>query len=350
MQSVSEGVWVVGDGSARGAVVRLQGGGLWVQVATPLQDLSELGEVTHIVVCDARYAAHLAGWAERYPEAQRWSVGLQGLAGLPTHTPLGERSPKQWDGQLELRQVRGSGHAEAWIVHPASQTAILPPSPGLRERWAFFGLRRHVGEAVRWLEAANVQCLVEDEGGVVRTDVAAHLRARFAWVGADGPIPPAMRFALGANPGGAACFAVALTAVIGLLAGFTMDVPSAWAGLVSALVLGDVACGLVGQSLPSTQAWWAARGAAGRATLLGLHIAHPLALALAWGSDLAPAVGLWAVAIVGAVVPRLLSIVVVVGGAVLLTDLLPGPSWWPAVYLLKLSSVIRVPNAGTRPA
>ena len=112
-----------------------------------------------------------------------------------------------------------------------------------------------------------------------------------------------------------------------------------------ALVLGDVACGLVGQSLPSTQAWWAAWGAVGRATLLVLHIAHPLALALAWGSELAPAVGLWGVAIVGAVVPRLLGIAVVLLGALLLTDLLPGPSWWPALYLLKLSSVIRLPKA-----
>ena len=344
MESLSEGVWILSDGPACGAVIRLQDGGLWVKVATPPEDLSELGEVTHLVLSDARHAAHLAGWAERYPEAQRWSVGLRGHAGLPTHTPLGDRAPKQWQGELELRQVRGSGHAEAWIVHPASLTAILPPAPGWHERWAFFGLRRHVGAAVRWLEGVELKHLVEDNNGLVQTDVSAHIRARFAWVGADGPIPPAMRFALGANPGGAGAFAVVLMAVMGLLAGVSMEAPSDGARLVTALVLGDVACGLVGQSLSSTQAWWAARGVAGRATLLGLHIAHPLALALAWGSELAPAVGLWAVAILGAVVPRVAAVVVVLVGAVLFPDVLPGPAWWPAVYLLKLSSVIRRPQ------
>ena len=343
MQALSEDVWALRAADATGTVIRLSDGRLWVCVATPPEDLSELGEVAHLVVADARHAGQLARWVERHPEARCWTVGLEGQSGLPLHTPFSPHSQNPWQGELELFLVRGSGRAEAWFVHPASGTAILPRAPDVWGRWAFFGLRRHVGAAVRWLEAAAPTTLVDDQLGVLSSDVADHLRTRFAWVGADGPIPPAMRFAVGANPGGPGAFAVALAAVVGLLAGLTTDAPSLGVRVVTALVLGDVACGAVAQSLPSTQAWWSAGGPWRRAALLGLHIAHPLVLVLFWEGSVGAALGLWAAALVAAAVPRSMGIAVVVVGAVIFGDLLPGPSWWPALYLLKLSSGVRPP-------
>jgi len=336
VEALSEGVWVLSDGLARGAVVQMSDGRLWVTVATPVAGLDELGQVAHLVVADARHAHHLPAWAERYPDAHLWSVGLGDTAGLPIHTPLADHAPAQWNGELQLRQVRGNGHSEAWFVHRNSRTAILPRAAGARERWAFFGLRRHLSAAVRWLENADVETILGDGAGLVRSDISAHLDRHFAWVGADGPIPPAMRFALGANPGGAAAFAVALAAVAGLLAGLTMEAPSMGVRLVTALVLGDVTCGVVAQSLPSTRAWWSKQPPSWRAGLLGVHIAHPLLMVVAWGGSATSAVSLWLLALVGAAVPRSLSLAVVVLGAVIFADQLPGPAWWPALYLLKL--------------
>lgn len=334
MDPTTNGVRALRRGERCGAVVDLGDGRLWVTTAT--EPVDDLGDVAHLVAATAEQAHQLSAWSVRYPEAHCWCVGIGDVGGLPIHTPLvGDRAPDRWQDQLQLRRVRGNGHAEVWFVHTPSHTAILPRAPKFRERLAFLGLRRHLAQAANWLQNSDLEAVIED-GSPPVADAHAHIEQRNAWIGADGPIPPAMRFAIGANPGGAGAFAVALTAVAGLLAGLTIDTPSLGARLVTAVVLGDLTCGVMARALPSTRSWWDARGPSWKAGLLGLHIAHPLLLIAALGGNAWAAVGLWLTALVGAAVVPPLGLAVVVVGAVVFADQLPGPAWWPALYLLKL--------------
>ncbi len=334
MDAMANDIRAIRRGDHCGAVVDLGGGRLWVTTAT--EPVDGLGNVEHLVAATAEQARQLSAWSLRYPEAHCWCGASGDGSGLPLHTPLvDDHAPDRWGNQLELRRVRGNGHAEVWFVHTSSHTAILPRAPTLRERLAFLGLRRHLSQAADWLQHSGATSVIED-GSPPVANAPAHIAHRIAWIGADGPIPPSMRFAVGANPGGAATFAVALTAVAGLLAGLTIDAPFLGARLVTAVVLGDLTCGVMARALPSTRAWWDARGPTWKAGLLGLHLAHPLLLIAALGGSAWAGIGLWLTALVGAAVVPPLGLAVVVVGAVVFAEQLPGPAWWPALYLLKL--------------
>lgn len=377
-------VYERGGSVDRATLARLPDGSVWLHAPpawTPALDawIRELGPLGHLVAATPRHAAALAEWVEHHPTARCWAparlaeqVIHRGLRPPPI-VPLSPEATSAWGGAIEARIATGNAHQHAIFRHIASGVLIVgrllearhPDAvPGLVRavgrltghppplahtpvdvQLHFLGQRRLLADTVRWATASAPSAVLPLRGPVVTTDTAHLLHDAFGWVGADGPIPPGLRFALGADPGGAVAFFVAAAITGGLLLGMDLPAPSAVARVVTALVVADIVGGVVAMSTPSTRAWWRGRGPAWIAGLLGIHIVHPLALVAVHGGSGAWGAGLWLMGLLGGALVWLwphrdsagpLAMLVVGLGAILFSADASGPGWLAGLYLLKL--------------
>lgn len=123
---------------ARMTIVRLPdddlaGGGLWIHSPIELSPLlrpqiDELGEVTHIVSPFHHHYAHLAQWAQTYPNATVWGAPKLDAATAQTklHDTLDDTPRGAWSRVLDQLVVRGNTlDNEVVFFHIPSQTLIL---------------------------------------------------------------------------------------------------------------------------------------------------------------------------------------------------------------------------------
>lgn len=114
---------------ARGVLVRLDDGMLWLHAPVPADDalldaVGALGELRHIVVPHPLFLPALAGWQARFPAA---TVALpRGLsAQVPGAQPLGDAAAPGWPGLAQLVVPGRRGLDEAAFFHGASSSLIL---------------------------------------------------------------------------------------------------------------------------------------------------------------------------------------------------------------------------------
>ncbi len=369
--------------SDRTTVVRLPNGSLWVHAPGPctpavLDGLSHLGPVGHLVAVTAAQAGHLEGWTRSFPDATCWAapavVRAAREAGfvLPPTTSLDARAAEV-DAVLDVRTARGNGHEEALFLHRPSGTLIVGGlletrhenqvpavvaalgrisghAPALATTpWAvrsrYLGQRRTLVELVRWALDARPTAVIPMRGEQVSTPPAELLAQGLGWVGADGPTPPVARFVFGANPGGAVAFFIALACAVGVLLGLDLPASSGIARFVTAIAVADMVGGVVAMSHEGTRKWWRAQGPAWITGFLGFHILQPLALVAAQGGSGAWGAGLWLTAMLGGALVWLwpsrrgalpLAMLVVGMGTMVFGADSPEPSWFAALYLLKL--------------
>jgi hypothetical protein len=115
------------------AVVRLEGGGLWIWSPIALDDalaeaLAALGPVRHLVEPNKLHHLPLADWVARYPDAQLHPP--PGLARkrreLPWQSELGDTAPAAWADRIDQVVVRGSwALEELFFFHRASSTLLV---------------------------------------------------------------------------------------------------------------------------------------------------------------------------------------------------------------------------------
>lgn len=174
LKPVTKNVWIAdGDITAmamygvkvpfttRMTVIRLRDGSLWLHSpiawnASLAKQLEALGTISHLVSPNKIHYAHIAGWAERYPEARTWaSPGVreraagQGIA-VSFSDDLESTAPSCWAAELEQLHFRGSAFMEEVVFfHRPSRTLILAdlienfhPS---KVHWAFRPLLRLAG-------------------------------------------------------------------------------------------------------------------------------------------------------------------------------------------------------------
>ncbi|HCH62365.1 MAG TPA: hypothetical protein DFR83_06140 [Deltaproteobacteria bacterium] len=367
----------------RTTVVRLPDGGLWVH-APPAwspalhEVLSTVGAVAHLVAVTPEQAAQLNSWVAQVDGVRCWAAASVVDATLDAGHPMPPVSPLDaradwWSHTIECRTARGNAHEEALFLHLPSRALIVgglletrhPGAvPGLVQWTArvtgrppalagtpvsmqlrFFGQRRTLASLVRWARSTEPSRVVPMRGALLDAPSDLLLGAGWEWVGADGPIPPMMRFALGANPGGAVAFFVALATVSGLLLGLELPAPSGISRFATALVMADILGGLVAMASPETRRWWRTRGRAWIAGSLGIHVMHPLALVAAHDGSVGWALGLWMLAMVGGMLVWLwpdrrgalpLAMFLVGFGTIFFSADAAGPVWFASVYLLKL--------------
>ena len=365
-------------GALRTTVVRLPDGGLWVHAPPAWSPafadaLSAVGELAHLVAVTPEQAAALGSWVERVEGVRCWAAPavvdatLQAGHTMPPVTPLDARTDP-WSHTVAFRTARGNAHEEALFLHLPSRTLIVgnlfetrhpqatpsivraasrltgqtPAIAGtpLAVQLRFFGQRRTLVALV-----AEPSRVVPMRGALVDAPARTVLEAGLSWVGADGPIPPAMRFALGADPGGAVAFFIVLATVMGLFLGLELDAPSGLGRLVTAVVVADIVGGLVGMANPGTRRWWRAQGPTWIAGSLGIHIVHPMALVVVYGGSAAWGAGLWLLTLLGGIVVWLwpdrrgalpLAMLIVGVGTLLFSADASGPPWFASVYLTKL--------------
>ncbi len=351
--------------------------GAWVYNPLPWSEawadaLAAMGGVRDVIAPNSYRTETLPEWAARWPEARFWAPSsTPATPGMPPTVPLRDVQPTEWRGQFAVHRVEGHGYEELLVVHRESGTLFVadliwnPPSsawkglPGLaarlsgvdrlqppgRVRGSLWGLRRGCIETAQWVVAQPVRAVVPVVGAPVVDDVAAVLRGAFAYAGPDGPIPPPMRLLLGADAGGVAGFAVSLATLGGVVLGLTGAAPHGWGRLVLAFVTADILMGVVGLSLPSTGRFWACKGPAAIAALLGLNLVPPMLLVVAFDGNAWWGALLWLTAMLGAALvwlwpradeARPLALLLVSLGAVGFGATAVGPAWLPALYLFKL--------------
>jgi hypothetical protein len=201
----------------RMAVVRLEGGDLWVWSPVGLDPelraaVAELGPVGHLVSPNKIHHLFMGEWAEAWPEARLYaSPGLARRRGdLDFAAELGDAPDPAWDGQIDQVIVGGSLVMDEVLFYhrrsstclvcdlvqrhdPAGQTGLkgflmrLDGLVGLRgstpREWraSFIG-RRRAREAARAALAWNPERLVIAHGECSETGGADVLRTGLAWL------------------------------------------------------------------------------------------------------------------------------------------------------------------------
>ena len=209
------------DYPTRMAVVRLDGGGLWLWSPVALTPELEhavraLGPVRHLVSPNKLHHLFLAEWKARFPDAKLWGTAstIARFRNLNFSGTLTDRAPPDWAGQIDQFHFDNSRFLDEVIFfHRKSRTAIIadlsqPFSEAFRERhWPHWlrWLARRVGMVEgrgyppielrltfrRRADArAKVWALIEEgpervvvaHGEIVRSGGAAYLERAFSWL------------------------------------------------------------------------------------------------------------------------------------------------------------------------
>lgn len=117
----------------RMAVIRLEGGALFVWSPTALSDelrraVDALGEVRYLIAPNSLHHLFLAEWRDAYPAARLYAApGLrQRRKDLAFDADLGDAPPAEWSGQIEQVLMRGNLiTTEVVFFHRKSGTAIF---------------------------------------------------------------------------------------------------------------------------------------------------------------------------------------------------------------------------------
>lgn len=118
---------------ARMTIVRLPSGELWVHSPIALtpelrQAVEPLGRVRSLIVPSKMHTAHLAEWADAYPQATVHAVaGARDTLGrTPRPELLGDAPHASWGDVIDQSILRGSAiYDEADFLHRSSRTLIL---------------------------------------------------------------------------------------------------------------------------------------------------------------------------------------------------------------------------------
>ena len=209
------------DYPTRMAVVRLDGGGLWVWSPIALTaeieaEVRALGPVRHLISPNKLHHLFLAEWKAKFPDAELWGTA-QTVARFPNlrfSGTLTDDAPPDWAGQIDQYDFANSRFLEEVIFfHRKSRTAIVcdlsqPFSDRfLKEHWPWWlrwiarlaGMVEGRGYApievrstFRHRESARtkMRALIEEDpervvvahGEIVRDGGAAYLRRAFSWL------------------------------------------------------------------------------------------------------------------------------------------------------------------------
>lgn len=156
---LAENIWLL-DGDnvdfhgfpypTRSVVVRLEDGGLWIWSPVELDyelrsEIKTIGRPAHLVSPNKLHHLFLDEWHAAFPDAALWGPAstIKKHPNLPFQSPLVDKEPAAWAGQIDQCWVRGSvAMDEVVFFHRASRTAILAdfsenlPADWLVENWA----------------------------------------------------------------------------------------------------------------------------------------------------------------------------------------------------------------------
>ena len=121
------------DISARLTLLRLRDGSLLAHSPCPIDaalraEVEAIGPLRHIVAPGDYHYFHVAAWQEAFPEATTWICpGVERkLPNLRFDWLLGDRSPPEWEREIDQVLVRGTRFiVEVAFFHRASRTLIL---------------------------------------------------------------------------------------------------------------------------------------------------------------------------------------------------------------------------------
>lgn len=200
---------------ARMTVVRLPSGELWVHSPIALtpelrQAVAPLGEVAHLVVPSKMHVAHLAEWADAFPQARVYAVAgaRDSLRRNPRPELLADAPDAAWAGIIAQSLIRGSAvYDEVDFVHQPSGTLILtdlcfhvPEESGASTRlWAkALGVLGHLSSSRSFIltmkdraaARASIEHILEwdfdriviSHGEVTERDGKRQFRQAFAWL------------------------------------------------------------------------------------------------------------------------------------------------------------------------
>lgn len=202
----------------RMAVVRLEGGGLFVWSPVALSDalraqVDALGEVASLVAPNSLHDSFLAEWADSYPQARlHVAPGLRDRRkDLKVHAELGDAPAADWAGEIDQVVVRGNLiTTEVVFFHRRSGTAIFTdliqhfsptwfsgwravvarwdlmtaPEPKVPRKFrAAFLDRKTARAAVRRIAAWPTQRVLMAHAEPVEADGQAFVRRTFRWLG-----------------------------------------------------------------------------------------------------------------------------------------------------------------------
>ena len=167
LHSIGENLWVT-DGPivhayslpfpTRMAVVRLDGGGLWLWSPIHLdgelrREVAHLGEPRFAVEPNKLHHLALPEWVSAFPSLRCWAP--PGLANkrrdLPFDGELSDQAPAEWRGEIDQLLVRGSLFmTEVFFLHRRSSTCLVADliqrhDPGALTRWQRWLMRGGVG-------------------------------------------------------------------------------------------------------------------------------------------------------------------------------------------------------------
>ncbi len=121
------------DISARLTLLRLRDGSLLAHSPCPIDakleaEVETIGPLRHIVAPGDYHYFHVADWQEAFPEATTWICpGVERkLPDLRFDWILGDRSPAEWQDEIDQVLVRGTRFmVEVAFFHRASRTLVL---------------------------------------------------------------------------------------------------------------------------------------------------------------------------------------------------------------------------------
>lgn len=230
LQELGPDLWIADGGvvsffgfdyPTRMAVIRLEDGGLWlwspIEIDPEIEkEVRALGPVRHLVSPNKLHHLFLAGWKNRFPDAELWGTAstIARFTDLHFSGALGDHSPPQWAGQIDQYYFDNSPFLDELIFfHRKSRTAIIadlsqPFSPAfLKKHWPWwlrriaklarmvegwgyppievrlsFRHRRAARAKVRALIDAGPERVVVAHGESVRSGGASFLHRAFSWL------------------------------------------------------------------------------------------------------------------------------------------------------------------------
>jgi hypothetical protein len=204
----------------RMTVIRLDSGDLLLHSPTVFDEplaaaLCAMGPVRHIVSPNLIHYAHVAEWADRFPDAVVWAsprvrerAQSQGVA-VHFDDDLGADAPAEWRDDLRQAVIPGTFVDEVVFFHIGSQTLVLTDTiqnfeldkikqPYRALVWAarayaprgqmpidlrstFLPKKQQAGEVVRRILSWQPQRIIVSHGKCIEHDAEAALRFAFRW-------------------------------------------------------------------------------------------------------------------------------------------------------------------------